>query len=179
MCTNALLLEEKLDLFKPSKYLSFSVHVDGEGNITIFQFAARGVTTWQLRGFDAAVARGFRVTTNTTLFDGADPNSVRTFFDEMMELGVEDMMLSPGYSYDKAPDQSHFLGRAARAACLGRSFRTASPVGASTTRHSIAIFDGQTQLCLYALGHADLQCFRLAEALLPAAGWLCGYVCRS
>jgi hopanoid biosynthesis associated radical SAM protein HpnH len=58
------------------------------------------------------VKRGFRVTTNTTLFDGADPNSVRKFFDEMMDLGVEGMMMSPGYSYDKAPDQSHFLGRA-------------------------------------------------------------------
>jgi len=52
------------------------------------------------------------VTTNTTLFDGADPKSVRNFFDEMMSLGVESMMLSPGYSYDKAPDQKHFLGRA-------------------------------------------------------------------
>jgi hopanoid biosynthesis associated radical SAM protein HpnH len=58
------------------------------------------------------VQRGFRVTTNTTLFDGSDPQSVRAFFDEMMELGVEGMMLSPGYSYDKAPDQQHFLGRA-------------------------------------------------------------------
>ena len=52
------------------------------------------------------------MTTNTTLFDGADPKSVRAFFDEMMDLGVEGMMLSPGYSYDKAPDQQHFLGRA-------------------------------------------------------------------
>src|SRR5260370_3225363 len=59
-----------------------------------------------------AVTRGFRVTTNTTLFDGADAKSVRAFFDEMMELGVEGMMLSPGYSYDKAPDQKHFLGKA-------------------------------------------------------------------
>jgi hopanoid biosynthesis associated radical SAM protein HpnH len=59
-----------------------------------------------------AVKAGFRVTTNTTLFDGADPKSVRGFFDEMMEVGVESMMLSPGYSYDKAPDQKHFLGRA-------------------------------------------------------------------
>jgi len=58
------------------------------------------------------VKRGFRVTTNTTLFDGADAKSVRGFFDEMMGLGVEGMMLSPGYSYDKAPDQSHFLGKA-------------------------------------------------------------------
>ncbi|HEY1921827.1 MAG TPA: adenosyl-hopene transferase HpnH, partial [Tepidisphaeraceae bacterium] len=65
-----------------------------------------------LEAIREAVKRGFRVTTNTTLFDGTDPNSVRAFFDEMMSLGVEGMMLSPGYSYDKAPDQQHFLGRA-------------------------------------------------------------------
>jgi hopanoid biosynthesis associated radical SAM protein HpnH len=58
-----------------------------------------------------ALRRGFRVTTNTTLFDGTDPQSVRAFFNEMMELGVEGMMLSPGYTYDKAPDQEHFLSR--------------------------------------------------------------------
>src|ERR1700675_919348 len=59
-----------------------------------------------------AVKRGFRVTTNTTLFNGTNPAHVREFFDEMMALGVEGMMLSPGYTYEKAPDQKHFLGRA-------------------------------------------------------------------
>src|SRR5262249_1061129 len=59
----------------------------------------------------AAVARGFRVTTNSTLFDNADPIRYREFFDEMMALGVEGMMISPGYSYEKAPDQKHFLRR--------------------------------------------------------------------
>jgi hopanoid biosynthesis associated radical SAM protein HpnH len=54
---------------------------------------------------------GFRVTTNTTLFQGADPASVRAFFDEMTAAGVEGMMVSPGYAYDKAPDQQSFLGR--------------------------------------------------------------------
>ncbi len=112
LCTNALLLEEKLDLFKPSKYLSFSVHVDGERDHHDFSVCREGGFDIAVRGIKAAMARGFRVTTNTTLFDGADPNSVRRFFDEMMELGVESMMLSPGYSYDKAPDQSHFLGKA-------------------------------------------------------------------
>jgi hopanoid biosynthesis associated radical SAM protein HpnH len=112
LCTNALLLEEKLNLFKPSKYLSFSVHVDGEREHHDFSVCREGGYDLAIQGIRAAVARGFRVTTNTTLFDGADANSVRRFFDEMMELGVEDMMLSPGYSYDKAPDQSHFLGRA-------------------------------------------------------------------
>jgi hopanoid biosynthesis associated radical SAM protein HpnH len=112
LCTNALLLKEKLDLFKPSKYLTFSVHVDGEREHHDFSVCREGGYDLAIEGMKEALRRGFRVTTNTTLFDGADPNSVREHFDQMMELGVEGMMLSPGYSYDKAPDQKHFLGRA-------------------------------------------------------------------
>jgi hopanoid biosynthesis associated radical SAM protein HpnH len=112
LCTNALLLKEKLDLFKPSKYLTFSVHLDGQKEHHDFSVCREGGFELAVEGVREAVKRGFRVTTNTTLFDGADPKSVRAFFDEMMELGVEGMMLSPGYSYDKAPDQKHFLGRA-------------------------------------------------------------------
>ena len=112
LCTNALLLKEKLHLFKPSKYLTFSVHVDGQKEHHDFSVCREGGYELAIEGIREAVKGGFRVTTNTTLFDGADPKSVRRFFDEMMELGVEGMMLSPGYSYDKAPDQKHFLGRA-------------------------------------------------------------------
>jgi len=112
LCTNALLLKEKLHLFKPSKYLTFSVHVDGQKEHHDFSVCREGGYELAIEGIREAVKQGFRVTTNTTLFDGADPKSVRAFFDEMMELGVEGMMLSPGYSYDKAPDQKHFLGRA-------------------------------------------------------------------
>jgi hopanoid biosynthesis associated radical SAM protein HpnH len=112
LCTNALLLKEKLDLFKPSKYLTFSVHVDGQREHHDFSVCREGGYEQATEGIREAIKRGFRVTTNTTLFDGADPKSVRGFFDEMMELGVEGMMLSPGYSYEKAPDQKHFLGRA-------------------------------------------------------------------
>ncbi|HEY8716066.1 MAG TPA: adenosyl-hopene transferase HpnH [Candidatus Acidoferrum sp.] len=112
LCTNALLLKEKLHLFKPSKYLTFSVHVDGQREHHDFSVCREGGYDLAIEGVREAVKQGFRVTTNTTLFDGADPNSVRKFFDEMMDLGVEGMMLSPGYSYDKAPDQRHFLGRA-------------------------------------------------------------------
>src|SRR5438067_12262724 len=111
LCTNALLLKEKLHLFRPSKYLTFSVHMDGQKEHHDFAVCREGGYEIAVEGIRAAVARGFRVTTNTTLFDGADPTSVRAFFDEMMSLGVEGMMLSPGYSYDKAPDQQHFLGR--------------------------------------------------------------------
>ena len=112
LCTNALLLKEKLHLFKPSKYLTFSVHMDGQREHHDFSVCREGGYDLAVDGVKEALKRGFRVTTNTTLFDGADPNSVRAFFDEMMELGVEGMMLSPGYSYEKAPDQKHFLGRA-------------------------------------------------------------------
>jgi hopanoid biosynthesis associated radical SAM protein HpnH len=112
LCTNALLLKEKLHLFKPSKYLTFSVHMDGQKEHHDFSVCREGGYDLAIEGIREAVKRGFRVTTNTTLFDGADPKSVRAFFDEMMDLGVEGMMLSPGYSYDKAPDQKHFLGRA-------------------------------------------------------------------
>jgi hopanoid biosynthesis associated radical SAM protein HpnH len=112
LCTNALLLKEKLHLFEPSKYLTFSVHVDGQKEHHDFTVCREGGYELAIEGMREALQRGFRVTTNTTLFDGADPKSVRAFFDEMMELGVEGMMLSPGYNYDKAPDQKHFLGRA-------------------------------------------------------------------
>jgi hopanoid biosynthesis associated radical SAM protein HpnH len=70
-----------------------------------------GVYDQAVEGIREAVRRGFRVTTNSTLFDGASPTRMRMFFDEMMGLGVEGMMLSPGYSYAKAPDQEHFLRR--------------------------------------------------------------------
>ena len=86
--------------------------MDGQREHHDFSVCLEGGYEKAAEGIKEALRRGFRVTTNTTLFDGADPQSVRAFFDEMMELGVEGMMLSPGYSYEKAPDQSHFLGRA-------------------------------------------------------------------
>ncbi len=110
-CTNALLLKEKLEagLLKPSKYLSFSVHMDGQEEHHDFAVCREGTFKTALEGIKLAVKQGFRVTTNTTLFDGADPNSVRAFFDEMMGLGVEGVMVSPGYAYPKAPDQKTFM----------------------------------------------------------------------
>lgn len=111
LCTNGLLLKEKIDQFKPSKYFSFVVHMDGLREHHDFAVCREGTYDKAVEGIREALERGFRLTTNTTLFDGADPKSVREFFDEMMDLGVEGMMLSPGYTYDKAPDQDHFLSK--------------------------------------------------------------------
>ncbi len=111
LCTNGLLLKEKLDQFKPSKYFSFVVHMDGQREHHDFSVCREGTYDKAVEAIRLALGRGFRVTTNTTLFEGADSRSVREFFNEMMDLGVEGLMLSPGYTYDKAPDQEHFLSR--------------------------------------------------------------------
>ncbi len=111
LCTNALLLKEKLHLFKPSKYLTFTIHLDGEREHHDFAVAREGTYDIAIEAVKLLLEKGFRVTTNSTLFEGADPKSVRRFMDEAMDLGIEGMMISPGYSYEKAPHQSHFLPR--------------------------------------------------------------------
>jgi hopanoid biosynthesis associated radical SAM protein HpnH len=111
LCTNAILLERKLDQYEPSKYLTFSVHLDGLREDHDRAVCRDGVYDVAVRAIKVALTRGHRVTTNTTLFSDANPLRIRRFFDEMMALGVEGMMISPGYSYTKAPDQEHFLRR--------------------------------------------------------------------
>ncbi|QDT35817.1 adenosyl-hopene transferase HpnH [Stratiformator vulcanicus] len=109
LCTNALQLEKKLDLFEPNKQLSFSIHIDGPREEHDEAVCREGVYDIAVNAIRAAVGRGFRVTTNTTVFNNADPQRLREMFDELTDLGVEGMMLSPGYPYEKAPDQEHFL----------------------------------------------------------------------
>ena len=111
LCTNALLLQRKLDIFKPSKYLTFSVHLDGIRDVHDRMVDRKGVYDIAVKAIKLARDKGFRVTTNSTLFEGENPEEVRKFFDDAMELGIEGMMISPGYQYEKAPDQEHFLKR--------------------------------------------------------------------
>jgi hopanoid biosynthesis associated radical SAM protein HpnH len=113
LCTNAILLERKLHLFKPSKYLTFSVHLDGLKKAHDESVCRDGVFDQAVKAIKSAVEKGYRVTTNTTLFDdGHDVEEIREFFDFVAdELKIEGMMISPGYPYDKAPDQEHFFKR--------------------------------------------------------------------
>lgn len=111
LCTNALKLEESLAKFTPSKYLAFSVHLDGPREIHDHAVCREGVYDIAVKAIRAARQRGFRVTTNSTFFLGTNTQAMRPFFDELMAMGVEGMMISPGYSYEKAPDQEHFLQR--------------------------------------------------------------------
>jgi hopanoid biosynthesis associated radical SAM protein HpnH len=111
VCTNALLLEKKMDLFKPSKWFSWSVHLDGgkkEHDISVCQ---DGVYDRAVAAIAESKRRGFRTIINATLFNNAEPEKVATFFDDVMAMGVDGISVSPGYAYERAPDQQHFLNR--------------------------------------------------------------------
>ena len=164
LCTNAILLEKKLQegLFQPSKYLTFSVHMDGLREEHDEAVCREGVFDQAVQGIRAALERGFRVTTNTTLFDGADPVRMRQFFDEMMDLGVEGMMVSPGYSYTKAPDQEHFLRRQ-RANELFRRM-----LGGAKRRWK---FNQSPLFLQFLMGRRDFECTPWGNPTYNMFGW--------
>jgi hopanoid biosynthesis associated radical SAM protein HpnH len=111
LCTNAILLKQKLHLFTPSPYLTFSVHLDGDRERHDESVDRKGVFDTTVEAISAALAKGFRVTINCTLFNGEDPRRVADFFDYVTELGVEGITISPGYSYQHAAKQDAFLPR--------------------------------------------------------------------
>jgi hopanoid biosynthesis associated radical SAM protein HpnH len=110
LCTNALLLEKKLDLFEPSPYLFFSVHLDGLQGHHDKSVCQEGVFDKAVSAIKAAKARGFTVNVNATIFDGHAAEDIAAFLDFTKELGVG-VSISPGYAYERAPDQQHFLAR--------------------------------------------------------------------
>ena len=113
LCTNALLLKKKLDLFTPTKYLTFSVHLDGLEEEHDHAVDQPGTFKRAVAAIKEARQRGFRVNVNATVFDGHPAERLAEFFDFATdELGVEAITVSPGYSYERAPDQQHFLNRA-------------------------------------------------------------------
>jgi len=110
LCTNALLLEKKLDLFKPSPYLFFSVHLDGLREHHDKSVSQQGVFDRAVSAIRAAKTRGFAVNVNATIFDGHSAEDIAAFLDfaKTLDVGVS---ISPGYAYERAPDQEHFLSR--------------------------------------------------------------------
>jgi hopanoid biosynthesis associated radical SAM protein HpnH len=111
LCTNALLMEKKLDQYQPSPYFVWSVHLDGDREDHDRSVCQEGVFDRAVAAIKAAKARGFRVNINCTLFNNADPQRTAAFFDHVRELGVDAITVSPGYAYERAPDQQHFLNR--------------------------------------------------------------------
>lgn len=162
LCTNAILLERKLQDYTPSKYLTFSVHMDGLQEEHDHAVCRDGVYDVAVKAMQAALKRGFRVTTNTTLFDDADPARVRAFFDAMMDLGVEGMMISPGYSYQKAPDQKNFLKRS-------RTHQLFSRILENRKRHWR--FNQSPLFLDFLMGKREYQCTPWGNPTYNIFGW--------
>ncbi len=111
LCTNALLLDKKLDDYKPNPFFSWDVHLDGDQTMHDASVCQDGVYDRAIAAIRKAKERGFRVSINCTVFDGAQPERLAAFFDTVMAMGVDGIMTAPGYAYERAPDQAHFLNR--------------------------------------------------------------------
>ena len=164
LCTNALLLKERLEqnVFTPSRYLSFSVHMDGLKDEHDASVCRAGVYDVAVEAIREAVRRGFRVTTNTTLFSTAEPMRVREFFDAMMDLDIEGMMVSPGFNYDKAPDQDSFLERERTQDLFSRVL---------TDRKKRWRFNQSPLFLQFLMGKRSFECSPWGNPLYTIFGW--------
>ncbi|MEK6384947.1 MAG: adenosyl-hopene transferase HpnH [Paraburkholderia tropica] len=111
LCTNALLMEKKMDDYEPSPYFVWSVHLDGDREAHDHSVSQEGTYDKAVAAIKEAKRRGFRVNINCTLFNDAIPERVAKFFDTLKPIGVDGITVSPGYAYERAPDQQHFLNR--------------------------------------------------------------------
>ncbi|HTT78259.1 MAG TPA: adenosyl-hopene transferase HpnH [Stellaceae bacterium] len=111
LCTNALLLEKKIEQFRPNPFFAWTIHLDGDREDHDRSVCQEGVYERAVDAIRLAKSRGFRVNINTTLFDTAAPERVAAFFDAATDLGIDGITVSPGYAYERAPDQAHFLNR--------------------------------------------------------------------
>ncbi len=111
LCTNALLMEKRMKDYEPSPYFVWSVHLDGDKEDHDKSVCQAGTYDRAVSAIKAAKARGFRCNINCTLFNNADPERMAKFFDDVMAMGVDGITVSPGYAYERAPDQQHFLNR--------------------------------------------------------------------
>ena len=111
VCTNALLLAKKIDQYKPSPYFTWSIHLDGDQEMHDRAVSQEGVYERAVEAIEAGEIEGLPRHHNSTFFADADPERVADFFDETTALGVDGMTVSPGYAYERAPDQTHFLNR--------------------------------------------------------------------
>jgi hopanoid biosynthesis associated radical SAM protein HpnH len=164
VCTNALLLEKKLDHYKPHPRFNWSVHLDGDKEMHDRSVCRKGVYDRAVAALQAAKARGFRVNINCTLFSDARPDRVADFFDTVAELGTDGITISPGYAYERAPDQQHFLNRARTKQLFRDVFAKAKD------RHKWPIFQSSLYLDFLA-GNQTYHCTPWGNPTRTVFGW--------
>jgi hopanoid biosynthesis associated radical SAM protein HpnH len=167
LCTNAILLSKHIDEYQPSPYLTFSIHLDGNRQRHDESVCQEGVFDKAVAAIRLARGKGFRVTVNCTLFSGEDPVEVAEFFDMATQLGVEGIMVSPGYSYHHAPRQDVFLGRKASKELFRGIFsrRKNRPAGVKWSfNHSALFLD-------FLAGNQNYQCTPWSTPTYNLFGW--------
>ncbi|MEK7244620.1 MAG: adenosyl-hopene transferase HpnH [Pseudomonadota bacterium] len=166
LCTNGLLLEKKIDLFRPSPYLTFSVHLDGleaEHDRAVDQ---PGTFKRAVAAIRLAKAKGFRVNVNCTLFDHTTAEMAADFFDfATSDLNVEGITVSPGFAYERAPDQEHFLERARTKNLFRDIFR------AGKRRMSRWRFSQSTMFMDFLAGNQTYRCTPWGNPTRNVFGW--------
>ena len=165
LCTNALLLEQRIDDYAPSPYLTFSIHLDGNRDRHDESVCRPGVFDKAVDAIRTAVDRGFRVTINCTLFADEKPKEVADFFDYAMELGIEGITVSPGYSYEHAPRQDVFLGRRQSKRLFREIFRLGRERGSRWVfNHSALYLD-------FLAGNRTYECTPWSNPTYNVFGW--------
>jgi hopanoid biosynthesis associated radical SAM protein HpnH len=165
LCTNAILLAKHMDEYTPSPYLTFSVHLDGNRERHDESVCMEGVYDKAVAAIKQARSRGFRVTINCTLFSGENPQEVADFFDTAMDLGIEGIMVSPGYSYSHAPRQDVFLGRMASKQLFRDIFKRAGKARRKWAfNHSSLFLD-------FLAGNQSYQCTPWSTPTYNLFGW--------
>ncbi len=167
LCTNAILLAKHIDEYRPSPYLTFSIHLDGNRQRHDESVCQEGVFDKAVAAIRLARSKGFRVTINCTLFNGEEPREVADFFDEAMKLGIEGITVSPGYSYSHAPRQDVFLGRTASKLLFREIFKL------GRTRKSGAgwAFNHSTLFLDFLAGNQSYQCTPWSMVTYNVFGW--------
>jgi hopanoid biosynthesis associated radical SAM protein HpnH len=168
LCTNAILLERHLPEYTPSPYLIFSVHMDGLEKRHDQLVCRQGVFKTAVTAIAAARARGFRVATNTTVFEGEKPEELHGLFDFLMNIGIDGMMVSPGYAYQKAPDQEHFLRRERTRELFRQILRPANVDAARQRRWK---FNQSPFFLDFLTGSKDYQCTPWGTPTRNVFGW--------
>jgi hopanoid biosynthesis associated radical SAM protein HpnH len=171
LCTNAILLPKHIDEYRPSRYLTFSIHLDGKRERHDESVCQRGVYDKAIAAIRLARSRGFRVTANCTLFSGEDPAEVAEFFDEAMSLGIEGITVSPGYSYQHAPRQDVFLGRKASKGLFREIFKHRALPEAGTGRRRRWAFNHSALFLDFLTGNQSYQCTPWSTPTYNIFGW--------
>ena len=171
LCTNAILLPKHIDEYRPSPYLTFSIHLDGKRERHDESVCQEGVFDKAVAAIRLARSKGFRVTINCTLFSGENPEEVAEFFDEAMGLGIEGIMVSPGYSYNHAPRQDVFLGRSASKRLFREIFKRSSKPRADGQPRRRWSFNHSGLFLDFLAGNQAYQCTPWSTPTYNIFGW--------